>query len=84
VARWHGGTVARWRGGAAAGQPYHGTAAAVANNSPSDIGQGRLLPTPTVKPLAAALGRWLAMSDIDLLTVLFNLRNDSTRKLGFV
>jgi hypothetical protein len=67
-----------------AGQPYRGTAAAVANNGPGNIGHGRLLPTPTVKPLAAALGRWLAMSDIDLLTVLFNLRNDSTRKLGFV
>ena len=73
-------------GGAVNGQRYYGTAPVVANNGPDDVGQGRLLPTTSVDQYAATLGRWLGISDANLLTLLPNLGNYnmSTRTLGFV
>lgn len=73
-------------GGAVNGQRYYGTAPVVANNGPDDVGQGRLLPTTSVDQYAATLGRWLGISDANLLTLLPNLGNYtmSTRTIGFV
>ncbi|MFL6662766.1 MAG: DUF1501 domain-containing protein [Rhizobacter sp.] len=73
-------------GGAVHGQRCYGTAPAVANNGPDDVGQGRLLPTTSVDQYAATLGRWLGASDSDLLAVLPNLAHydASTRNLGFM
>ncbi|MFZ6768897.1 DUF1501 domain-containing protein [Undibacterium sp. Di26W] len=73
-------------GGAVNGQRYYGTAPIVANNGPDDVGQGRLLPTTSVDQYAATLGKWLGVSDSDLLTLLPNLvnYNVSARNLGFV
>jgi uncharacterized protein (DUF1501 family) len=71
-------------GGAVVGQRFYGAAPVVASNGPDDVGQGRLLPTTSVEQLAATLGRWFGVSDTDLLSVLPNLRNFSTRNLGFV
>jgi uncharacterized protein (DUF1501 family) len=71
-------------GGAVNGQRFYGTPPAVASNGPDDVGQGRLLPTTSVDQYAATLGKWFGVSDTDLLTVLPNLSNYSTRNLGFV
>ncbi|MFI4930462.1 MAG: DUF1501 domain-containing protein [Burkholderiales bacterium] len=73
-------------GGAVNGGRFYGSAPAVANNGPDDVGQGRLLPSTSVDQYAATLGKWFGISDTDLLTVLPNLAhwNASQRNLGFV
>jgi uncharacterized protein (DUF1501 family) len=73
-------------GGAVNGKRFFGIAPVVANNGPDDVGQGRLLPTTSVDQYGATLGKWLGLSDNDLLTVLPNLSNYniSARNLGFV
>ncbi len=73
-------------GGAVNGGRFYGTAPAVANNGPDDVGQGRLLPSTSVDQYAATLGKWFGISDTSLLTVLPNLVNwnVSQRNLGFV
>jgi uncharacterized protein (DUF1501 family) len=80
-----GATHLIW-GGAVNSRRFYGTALVIANNGPDDVGQGRLLPSTSVDQYAAALGRWLGISDTDLLTVLPNLgRWDvGVRGLGFV
>jgi len=73
-------------GGAVNGGRYYGTPPVVANDGPDDVGQGRLLPSTSVDQYAATMGKWLGISDTDLLTVLPNLANwdASQRNLGFV
>jgi uncharacterized protein (DUF1501 family) len=73
-------------GGAVKGQRFYGTAPVVANGGPDDVGQGRLLPTTSVDQLAATLGKWMGVSDSDLLGMLPSLvnYNVSARNLGFV
>ncbi len=73
-------------GGAVKGQRFYGTAPVVANNGPDDVGQGRLLPTTSVDQLAATLGKWMGVSDTDLLAMLPSLSNYNAgaRNLGFV
>ena len=71
-------------GGAVQGRRFYGTAPAVANNGPDDVGQGRLLPAVSVDQLGATLGRWFGVSDSELDTVMPNLRNFTTRNLGFM
>lgn len=73
-------------GGAVQGQRFYGTAPLIANNGLDDVGQGRLLPTTSVDQYAATLGKWLGVSDTDLLALLPNLVNfnASQRNLGFV
>jgi uncharacterized protein (DUF1501 family) len=39
------------------------------------IGQGRLIPSTSVDPYAATLGRWFGVSDSELDGILPNLRN---------
>ena len=71
-------------GGAVQGRRFYGAAPAVANNGPDDVGQGRLLPAISVDQLGGTLGRWFGVSDTELNTVLPNLRNFTTRDLGFM
>lgn len=73
-------------GGAVQGQRFYGTAPIVADNGPDDVGQGRLLPTTSVEQVAATLGKWLGVSDSELLSLLPNLsnHNSTVRNLGFV
>ncbi len=73
-------------GGAVVGQQFYGTAPVVANNGPDDVGQGRLLPSTSVDQYAATLGKWLGVSDTNLLSTLPNLSNFNvaTRNMGFV
>jgi uncharacterized protein (DUF1501 family) len=73
-------------GGAVKGKKFYGTAPVVANNGPDDVGQGRLLPTTSVDQLAATLGKWMGVSDSELLAMLPGLSNynASARNLGIV
>jgi uncharacterized protein (DUF1501 family) len=83
----HGwGSMHFMMGDAVKGQRFYGTPPAVANNGPDDVGQGRLLPSTSVDQYAATLGKWLGVSDTDLLTLLPNLSNydSSARNLGFM
>ncbi|MBL0074842.1 MAG: DUF1501 domain-containing protein [Rhodocyclaceae bacterium] len=71
-------------GGAVRGKSFYGTAPAIANNGPDDVGQGRLLPAISVDQFGATLGSWFGVSDSELATVMPNLANYSTRNLGFL
>ncbi|WP_426166885.1 DUF1501 domain-containing protein [Pseudoduganella sp. R-34] len=81
----HGwGSMHFMMGGAVKGKRFYGTAPVVANNGPDDVGQGRLLPSTSVDQYAATMGKWLGASDSELLSLLPNLSNYSTRDLGFL
>jgi uncharacterized protein (DUF1501 family) len=73
-------------GGAVKGRRIYGTPPAIGNNTPDDVGQGRLLPTLSVDQYAATLASWFGVGVGDLTTVLPNLANfnPSTWNLGFV
>lgn len=73
-------------GGAVNGRQIYGTAPTYANNGPSDVGQGRLLPTTSVDQYAATLASWFGVSNGDMATALPNINNynPSTWNLGFV
>ncbi|MFT3663546.1 DUF1501 domain-containing protein [Piscinibacter sp.] len=67
--------------------PVYGTKNANNNNfdsSPDQLGNGALLPTTAVDQLGATLGKWFGLSDSQLLDVFPNLKNFSTRDLGFM
>lgn len=73
-------------GGAVNGRRFYGTAPAVGNNTPDDVGQGRLLPTIAVDQYAATLAGWFGVTPSNMVTVLPNIGNynPSTWNLGFV
>lgn len=73
-------------GGAVRGRQIYGTPPEFANNGPSDVGQGRLLPTTSVDQYASTLASWFGVSNGDMTTVLPNMGNynASTWNLGFV
>jgi uncharacterized protein (DUF1501 family) len=54
------------------------------DSSPHQLGNGALLPEVAVDQLGATLGKWLGLSDTQLLDVFPNLKNFSTRNLGFM
>lgn len=67
--------------------PVYGTKNANNNNfdsSPDQLGNGSLLPTTSVDQLGATLGRWFGLSGTQIDDVFPNLRNFSTRDLGFM
>ena len=73
-------------GDAVRGQRFYGTPPAIGNNTPDDVGQGRLLPTISVDQYASTLANWFGVSAGDMPTVLPNIGNynASTWNLGFV
>ncbi|CAN5337122.1 DUF1501 domain-containing protein [soil metagenome] len=73
-------------GGAVNGQKFYGTPPAIGNNTPDDVGQGRLLPTIAVDQYAATLASWFGVGAGDMSTVLPNIGNYSASawNLGFV
>jgi uncharacterized protein (DUF1501 family) len=73
-------------GGAVNGQRIYGTPPAIGNNTPDDVGQGRLLPTIAVDQYAATLASWFGVTPSNMVTVLPNIGNynASTWNLGFV
>ena len=73
-------------GGAVNGRRFYGTPPAIGNNTPDDVGQGRLLPTIAVDQYASTLANWFGVSATDMPTVLPNIGNynPSTWNQGFV
>jgi uncharacterized protein (DUF1501 family) len=73
-------------GGAVRGTRFYGTAPAIGNGTPDDVGQGRLLPSTSVDQYASTLASWFGVSGSDMPTVLPNIGNynPSTWNLGFV
>jgi len=73
-------------GGAVNGGRFYGTPPAIGNNTPDDVGQGRLLPTIAVDQYAATLASWFGVSAGSMSTVLPNIGNynASSLNLGFV
>ncbi len=73
-------------GGAVNGQKFYGMPPAIGNNTPDDVGQGRLLPDLSVDQYAATLASWFGVSAGNMATVLPNIGNynPSTWNLGFV
>lgn len=73
-------------GGAVKGQRIYGTPPAIGNNTPDDVGQGRLLPTISVDQYAATLASWFGVSPGNMATVLPNIGNynPSSWNLGFL
>ncbi len=73
-------------GGAVNGRRFYGTPPAIGNNTPDDVGQGRLLPTISVDQYASTMASWFGVSATNMPTVLPNIGNypPATRNLGFV
>ncbi len=73
-------------GGAVNGRRLYGTPPAIGNNTPDDVGQGRLLPTIAVDQYASTLANWFGVSSTDMPTVLPNIGNynPSSWNQGFV
>ena len=82
-----GGAV---KGGALYGRfPVLGTKNPANNNfdsSPDQLGNGSLLPTTSVDQLGATLGRWMGLSDAQLLDIFpsLNYFDAGVRNLGFL
>ncbi|HZF78843.1 MAG TPA: DUF1501 domain-containing protein, partial [Rubrivivax sp.] len=82
-----GGAV---RGGSLYGRfPVLGTKNAANSNfdsSPDQLGNGSLLPTTSVDQLGATLGRWMGLSDAQVLDIFPNLSyfDAGARNLGFL
>jgi uncharacterized protein (DUF1501 family) len=71
-------------GGAVRGKDVYGRFPAIGVGTNDEVGQGRLLPNISVDQYAATLGKWFGLSDQQLLDILPNLKNFSTRDLGFM
>jgi len=77
-------------GGAVKGGTTYGTYPDLTLGGPDDVGvdawerQGRWIPTTSVDQYAATLLSWFGVNDTQLLGVLPNLKNFSSKKLGFV
>jgi uncharacterized protein (DUF1501 family) len=73
-------------GGAVRGRAFYGTPPVLADNGPSDVGQGRLLPSIGVDQFGATLARWFGVGDGQMSTVLPNIANynPSSWNLGFL
>ena len=71
-------------GGAVKGREIYGSIPVTALGTNDDLGSGRLLPSTSVTQYAATLGAWMGLSAGALRSVLPNLGEFSTGKLGFV
>lgn len=75
-------------GGAVRGRDMYGQFPTVGVDRPGfvnpDMSGNLLIPTTSVYQLGATLGRWLGLSDAQLLTIFPNLTSFSHRDLGFM
>ncbi len=71
-------------GGAVNGKSFIGTPPVLGNNGVDDVGQGRLLPTTSIEQVGSTLATWFGVSALEQELVLPNLRNFSTKNLGFM
>ena len=67
-------------GGAVDGGKFWGAAPELSLDGKDTVGQGRLLPSTSVDEYAAALARWMDVSDTDLDTVLPNYKKKFSSK----
>lgn len=68
-------------GGSVKGARIVGTMPAVALNTATDVGEGRLLPTTATETYAASCAQWLGATNTELDTVFPNLNRFPTRTL---
>jgi uncharacterized protein (DUF1501 family) len=54
------------------------------DSSPNQLGNGAMLPETAVDQLGATLGKWFGLNDSQLLDIFPNLKNFTTRDLGFM
>ncbi len=71
-------------GGAVKGGDVYGRFPTIGSGTGDDVGNGRLLPSISVDQYAGTLGRWFGVSDVELDDVLPNLRNFTSRDIGFL
>lgn len=73
-------------GGAVKGKAIYGAPPAIGNNTPDDVGQGRLLPSISVDQYASTLANWFGVTSGNMTTVLPNMGNynPSSWDLGFL
>jgi uncharacterized protein (DUF1501 family) len=71
-------------GPALRGRQVHGRMPATALGTADKVGSGRLLPGTSVSQLAAALGRWMGLSEVDLDWVLLELPASARGAAGTV
>ncbi|MEL6893834.1 MAG: DUF1501 domain-containing protein, partial [Actinomycetota bacterium] len=71
-------------GGSVNGNRVYGDVPVIADDGPSDVGRGRLLPTTSVDQYAATFATWMGASANELATAVPNIGNYSRRDLGFL
>jgi len=72
-------------GGAVNGGKIHGEMPELVLDGPDDAQDtGRLIPKHGIDQYGATLGKWMGMSDSDLLDIFPNLGNFNTYDLGFM
>jgi uncharacterized protein (DUF1501 family) len=71
-------------GGAVRGKQIYGTFPDLTLGTPTDAGNGRLIPTTAVEQYAATLAAWMGVDNALLPTILPNLPNFSQANLGFM
>ena len=71
-------------GGGVRGGNIYGRFPLTTLGTSDDIGSGRLLPAHSVSQMAAPMGRWLGLSDLELASVLPGLANFDAQSLRFV
>jgi uncharacterized protein (DUF1501 family) len=71
-------------GGAVQGGKFYGQMPSLVLNGANDFGDGRLIPSTSTDQYAATMSRWFGVADSDLNTVFPNLKNFTTRNLGFL
>lgn len=71
-------------GGAVAGGDIYGQMPVLAQGSPDEVDNSRIIPTTSVDEYGATLARWFGVSDSDLDVIFPNLRQFNNRNLGFM
>jgi len=71
-------------GGAVRGRNMYGRFPATVLGGADDVGSGRLLPAYGVTQMAATMGRWMGLSNIDLNAVLPGIANFDAQALAFL
>lgn len=71
-------------GGGVTGGGVYGAMPSLLLNNSDDAGSGRVIPYYSTEQLGATLASWFGVSSADLDTVFPNLRNFSTRSIGFM
>ncbi|GGY65802.1 Tat pathway signal protein [Cellvibrio zantedeschiae] len=71
-------------GGAVKGQQIFGKMPSLELGSDDDIGEGRIIPTLSFDQYAATLAQWFGVSSDDVDKIFPNLKNFSTKNIGFL